>query len=385
MAGNASVPNAFAALSGNIALALLDQNNAAILAYLNDPTNRVSVGVDSGVANGYVLTSTPPVPNYTNPFIVWFVPNATNTASSTANDSGKGALTIFKDTGTGPVLLGGGEIVAGNFCGLLMDPTLNSGAGGFHLINPAAAPPVIVSAVRNLIGTRPSNTTLTFTADEAIVETGLGGTGFRTANLNLTLNAATVGAGGMDTGSQPTTGYLSVYLIFNPTTATFALLGTVASQTSIYGGTHMPAGFTASALLALWPSGAGPAFATGIQLDREFFYDGSVNIFAGTPSPTTLTTQSIAAGVPAAAKTATGLIGFNTNAGAGNGQFVVAYDANAGAQQHPFCVNVGATEGAGFFGAGTFRQLPLVTAQTLFWSAHSAGLVSRLSITGYTF
>lgn len=135
MAGSASVPNVFGALAGNISLALLDQNYAALVGYANDPTNRVSVAVDSGAANGYVLTPSPAIPNYSNPVIVWFVPAHSNTTTSTANISGKGALTIFKDSGAGPVALTGGEIIVANLVGLELDLALNSGAGGFHLLN----------------------------------------------------------------------------------------------------------------------------------------------------------------------------------------------------------------------------------------------------------
>ena len=136
MAGPVSVPNVFGAQAGNIPLIELDDNYTALVTYANDPTNRVSVGIDSGVANGYVLTPNPAIPNYSNPFIVWFIPNASNTTTSTANVSGKGALIIFKDTTTGPAALSGGEIIAANWAGLAFDPALNTGAGGFHLLNP---------------------------------------------------------------------------------------------------------------------------------------------------------------------------------------------------------------------------------------------------------
>ena len=60
---------------------------------------------------------------------------AANTTGVTAQVGALAALNVYKDTPSGPQLLAGGEIQAGNLVILFYDFTLNSGAGGFHLQN----------------------------------------------------------------------------------------------------------------------------------------------------------------------------------------------------------------------------------------------------------
>lgn len=65
---------------------------------------------------------------------------ATNTAATNAQVNGIGVpLAIYKPSPSGPVLLVGGEFVAGCAFTLLYDATLNVGAGGFHLISSVLA------------------------------------------------------------------------------------------------------------------------------------------------------------------------------------------------------------------------------------------------------
>lgn len=60
---------------------------------------------------------------------------ASNSTAMTAQLGSLGALNVYKDTGSGPVALVGGELIAGNAFTLFYDSTLNSGAGGFHLFS----------------------------------------------------------------------------------------------------------------------------------------------------------------------------------------------------------------------------------------------------------
>lgn len=83
--------------------------------------------------------NTPTIAAYANYLIFGFVAPNTNTGAVTANVSGVAALNVYKDTPTGPAALTGNEIEAGNYILLIYDAALNSGAGGFHLNNPAAS------------------------------------------------------------------------------------------------------------------------------------------------------------------------------------------------------------------------------------------------------
>lgn len=77
-----------------------------------------------------------------------------------------------------------------------------------------------------------------------------------------TLNISTVGAGGMDTGTMTSGGWLAVYAIYNPTTAIYSTLGVdvtvdVGAASEYYSGSSMPSGYTYSALIAVMPMVSG--------------------------------------------------------------------------------------------------------------------------------
>jgi hypothetical protein len=104
-----------------------------------------------------------------------------------------------------------------------------------------------------------ASTTAILTADEIIVETAVGNIQYRLNVFNKTVNLAITGVGGMDTGTVPATGFVALYAIYNPSTSTSALLAvnaTSAIATEIYSGTHIPSGYTASALLTVVPISA---------------------------------------------------------------------------------------------------------------------------------
>lgn len=61
-----------------------------------------------------------------------------NTGVVVASVGGLAQLNVYKDTTSGPVTLSASDIIAGNLIVLYYDPTLDSGAGGFHLGGPGA-------------------------------------------------------------------------------------------------------------------------------------------------------------------------------------------------------------------------------------------------------
>lgn len=250
--------------------------------------------------------------------------------------------------------------------------------------------PAVVGQMRNLVGTTPSSTTLKYTADEVVAEDVLGGTpskvSFPSSGSGLTLNAGTTGAGGMDTGSQPTSGFLAVYLVTKPNGQSPALLGTVASSStgSIYGAGHMPSGYTQSALVGYWPCGSGPAFVAGTQLDRKFVYGAPASVFSGTSSPSSLTAQSLSAVVPYLAKTVSGVLGF-TGSGSGATDMLAVASSSGGADLQEAFTQHTSFAAQGFYGEMTFRDLPLLSPQSLDWQADSSGISSGLVVTDFTF
>ncbi len=130
----------------------------------------------------------------------------------------------------------------------------------------------VVGAARNLrMSLTSASASATFTADEIVVESALGGAAYQLSGFSKVLNIGGTGAGGMDTGSAPVSGYVAVYAIYNPSTGATSIIGvnaTSAIAPEIYGGSSMPSGYTASALISVWRTNSSGQFVVGSQVDR---------------------------------------------------------------------------------------------------------------------
>lgn len=95
------------------------------------------------VAGTSALTLTPepntPTPAYAPYSQFTGIAAGTNPGAVLAQVGAQPQLSVYKDTVAGPVLLSGREIVFNTKIILMYDPTLGSGAGGFHLIAPPSA------------------------------------------------------------------------------------------------------------------------------------------------------------------------------------------------------------------------------------------------------
>ena len=128
-------------------------------------------------------------------------------------------------------------------------------------------------------------TSVTYTADELIVESSLGGLRYCLPSFSKTLNVSTTGAGGMDTGSAPASGYVGIYAIYNPATGANALLGvsnTTAKLPTIYGGANMPSGYAASALMAVWPTNGSSQLIAATLIGRRLVVPAIVALSSAT-------------------------------------------------------------------------------------------------------
>ncbi|MFW5401051.1 hypothetical protein [Yersinia sp. 1252 StPb PI] len=116
-----------------------------------------------------------------------------------------------------------------------------------------------------------ASATATFTADEIVVQTELGGLQYKLANFNKTINLATTGAGGMNTGTAPVSGFVALYAIYNPTTQVSALFAVNATSAAVPEtcAVTMPTGYTASALLTVVPTDASSRFNVVIVQGRH--------------------------------------------------------------------------------------------------------------------
>lgn len=223
----------------------------------------------------------------------------------------------------------------------------------------------------------------TFTADEVIVGTAMGGQGYRLSNFNKTLNLATTGAGGMDAGAAPASGYVAVYAIYNPTTGVSSVLArnaTAAAQSTIYGGANMPAGYTASALISVWPTNASGQMVPGLQQGRQVSLEVQGVLSSATQRPTA-TSLSISGAVPLNAKTVSGYMSLSASV-AGSGSVSVLSSATVGTQLFSPQMSTAAVAYT-----SPFNGLQIGTAQTIFYTATvTTGTMSAyIGVNGYSF
>lgn len=252
--------------------------------------------------------------------------------------------------------------------------------------SPGLVPTTVVGSARNLtMSVVSASASATITADELVVETGLGGMGYRLGGFNKAINLAAVGIGGMDTGAAPANGFVAIYAIYNPLTGVSALLGTdVASTTAseVYTGGNMPGGFTASALVSVWRT-KNSLFQIGFMDGREVsFVNEKV---AATTVPIAVKSLSLASVIPPSTKSVTGwlaIAGVNTV----NASITVSSSVSSiGVQQ---VAGNSMAETIQNISTGSFSNLKVIIPQTIFWST---GLQSgtykegSINISGYRF
>jgi hypothetical protein len=192
---------------------------------------------DGGTINAMIATMSP---TFAGPFLgqeIVILPGNANTGPTTLN----GAPVVY---GNGQAFVGG-ELSPSRPIAVIYD-------GAHWVWQGKYSPEGKLLGFRNLTGAAPGGTkTGSWTIEQILAGVALAGPYYSGANLSLSFNGATTGPGGMDTGSPPTSGDLSMYAIYNPTAQTWAALGCAGttSNGTIYSGANMPSGYTASVLI----------------------------------------------------------------------------------------------------------------------------------------
>ncbi|MGP2470725.1 phage tail protein [Yersinia sp. 2540 StPb PI] len=232
-----------------------------------------------------------------------------------------------------------------------------------------------------------ASATATFTADELIVQTALGGLQYKLSSFSKTINLATNGAGGMDTGTVPVSGFVAIYAIYNPSTQISALLAvntTSVLAPEVYGGANMPSGYTASALVSVSPI-ASSKFKVSYLIGRKVSFP-QVQVVAASATMPALTTVSIALAAPLNAITALGnsKVGGGSTAAASFSSMYIASDSLGTGYQE---VRLGVNAGNGVDMAGNF-SIDIITPQTLYYRFESDMTGSKagsILISSYSF
>lgn len=216
--------------------------------------------------------------------------------------------------------------------------------------------PSVVGTMRNgSMTVSAASASATFTADEIIVQSSLGGTSYQLYGFNKTINLATSGVGGMDTGSAPVSGFVALYAIYNSTSSVSALMAvncTSAAAPEVYGGSNMPVGYTASALVSVWRTNSISQLVIGTQCDRQILFPSSNIAFITSNSVSgSINASSV---IPKNAKSVSGSMAIGTTGGytyfglgISNGQTALEW------------------QGYAFQATEYFSDLAIITPQTL--------------------
>ncbi|BBS91870.1 hypothetical protein WP7S18C02_24850 [Klebsiella sp. WP7-S18-CRE-02] len=214
-----------------------------------------------------------------------------------------------------------------------------------------------------------ATSTATFTADELIVETATGQQ-YRLNAFNKTVNLGSLGAGGMDAGTVPASGFIALYAIFNPTNGAAALLAVDATNSimpDVYDGESMPAGYTASSLVSVWRIESSKLVA-GVQNGRDISIEKQTAL-TSTGRVGALTALSIAAITPKNAKAVSGYTSIYSTNGAGG--LVIDIASTSGGLGY---ISTGGYTGVAGIGAnGQFSDLALITPQTMYYDINPLG------------
>ena len=217
-----------------------------------------------------------------------------------------------------------------------------------------------------------AGTTITVAADSVVVGTTLNGSSYLLTSYSQSFNGASVGAGGMDVGSLPSSSYVALYAIYNPTAPAVSILGTscAASCPTVYSGGNMPAGYTASALLTTLPTNGTPAIKASYVKGKTVFI-GAVNTPTTTSNIATPTSASISTAVPPNAIAIGGSLfeACGTTPGAAGMILIIGADANLTGQQE-LQFNC---QSASITGQAPFSNFLITTSQSLFWEVTVAG------------
>ncbi|PVZ56576.1 phage tail protein [Pseudomonas sp. B1(2018)] len=245
----------------------------------------------------------------------------------------------------------------------------------------AAQSTVVVGETRNgRMSVAAASATATYSADEVVVKTDLGGQALQISGFSQTINLATTGTNGMDTGLAPVSGYVAIYVI-STIGGVARLLGvnaTSAVAPEIYAGANMPSGYVASALVSVVPTNASRQFKVFSQIDRSISLPGA-QVFSGGTGGLSLQSFSLAAAVPFNAISISGNLTNSSSSASNVGMTISSNSAGTSAQ------NVSGTVVAGGAINGSFA-IDVAVAQTAYVSTtNTAGTPAfTISVTRYS-
>lgn len=228
----------------------------------------------------------------------------------------------------------------------------------------------VIGTYNDIVFFQNGSSTANFSVNEIVLGAALGGQTIKLSSLSgLSLNIATTGAGGMDTGTATASAPLYIYLIYNSTTSTASILATNSAGTTVYSGSHMPSGYTYSVFVSAIMMNGSSQFAAFYQLNGTVFFPSVALLSSG--SATSTTVVAVPTLIPPQARWIGGMIALNnvnmslTISGTATPTGPIAFNSNNAPASLPF------------------SNLFIVNGSTQFFYIVSAGS-ANVSMTNYT-
>lgn len=253
----------------------------------------------SGSSNAYVLThvsGTVPATSYRNGMTITFQPNHLNTGAATVNVSGLGVKALRDPHG---LALSAGALSTNE----LYTAIYNSTTGNFRIAW-SATPFNSDKMIRGL--TASNNATdadhdIDFTVGSAIC-TNANATFRLTSAMTKQFDttwAAGSGAGGLLTGSLPTSGTIHVYGLVNPTSGAHDI-GAVPAGSAI--ASNLPSGYEYYVRLCSLITDGSANILAFYQVDNQFILKELITEFTGAPPAYGNLTTSLPTGIQVAGR-----------------------------------------------------------------------------------
>lgn len=338
---------------------------------------RYAVGTGSGgTPTVYAITLADAPAAYVAGLTVTFKASVNNTGNVQLNVNALGVKDLVHPDGF-PTALATGEIVGGVTVTAVYDGTNFQAVSGLVPIYRAAE--AVVASARNLVAKTNAGTPVSkadVTADELILKRATDGHTVLASAVNVTLDITLgVALNGLDAGVETVSTWYYLWIICDGLNVA-GLISTSATAPTL------PGTYLYKALAGVVFNDAGSNFVLFHQKGRRVFVRDTNNaVFTAATGPNGVwTVQLLGNFVPPIAVRVQGRIG--TSAGGGlNCVASVAGDALGLGAQGCCCQDTALTQD-GFAGAAAY-DVPLATAQTVWWNTANNRAAYRLSVSGY--
>lgn len=208
---------------------------------------------------------------------------------------------------------------------------------------------------------------------DAVLLTDSSDNKYQAKSINLTAALDQSGADGLDTGSEATSTWYYLWVIYNGST-TASLLSTSSTTPT------MPSGYTYKGLVGAVYNDSGGDFITIEQHNK--FVAISSNTAINNNSSTSYTSVSLSSIVPATAATVHGTNWMN-NAGGGTVSTAISYVASTSSGLYESQLSEAYSASTNVFNSACQMQVLLIETQTIYAKVNNGGLDQNVYITGW--